>query len=118
MKQIDIEEKHIKSLRLSMKDDDGKEIGHAHVVLMENDKRDAPLAYLEDVLVDDAYRGQGLGNQLVEACIEAAREAGCYKFTATTRNSKEKVQNWYVKLGLQEWGKEFRIDFFDAKSHY
>lgn len=118
MKNLEYEEHPTKAYRIVMKDEDGEEMGYAWVNIIINTKRDAPYGLLEDVYLDERHRGKALGDTLVEAAIEKARSEGCYKFLATTRNSKEKVQNWYLKLGLKEWGKEYRIDFFDAPSKY
>lgn len=36
-------------------------------------------AHVEDVVVDEAARGRGIGRMLVEELVEKARRAGCYK---------------------------------------
>jgi len=95
-----------------------KEIGHAWLHILKNNKRQNPYGFLEDVFVDPEYRGRNLGKQLVEATIERAYSEGCYKFIATTRNSKKRVQQWYIELGLKDWGKEFRLDLRESKSFY
>jgi GNAT superfamily N-acetyltransferase len=99
-----------RSIRICL-DENGEEIGHAFLVLGWNDLHDAPWGLMDDVWIEEAHRGQGYGNELVQAVIDKARQEGCYKLLATTRNSKPEVQEWYIRLGFTDWGKEFRIDF-------
>ena len=53
--------------------------------------------HIEDVVVDKTYRGLRLGLRVIEALIEAAREAGCYKviLDCSTDNAA-----FYEKAGL------------------
>lgn len=39
----------------------------------------APAGHIEDVVVDGAYRGSGLGRRVVGALTDEARRRGCYK---------------------------------------
>jgi|SRR3989344_3983991 len=89
---------------------DGLEVGRATLYLMYNDLHEKPFGLLEDVFVDENYRGQGLGTQLTKAVIEEARRQ-CYKLICTSRYSKPKVHELYQRLGFKNHGIEFRIDF-------
>lgn len=86
-------------------------VGRAFLYILYNDLHEEPFGFLEDVFVDDAYRGGGIGQGLVEAAKKEAQAQGCYKLIFTARNVKPKTQEWYIKLGFTDWGKEFRIDF-------
>lgn len=90
---------------------DGKEIGRAFLYLMNNDLHEAPFGFVEDVFVQEEYRGQGLGKKLVTALIEEARKQKCYKLIATSRYAREKVHTLYKNIGFTDWGREFRINF-------
>ncbi len=91
--------------------DAGKELGRATLYLMKNDLHDQPFGLLEDVFIDEATRGQGLGSELVQDIIAEAKDRGCYKIIATSRYARSKVHELYEKLGFTDHGKEFRIDF-------
>ena len=88
-----------------------QEIARAYLYLMHNDLHQEPFGLLEDVYVAEDNRGKGLGTQLVKQVIQAAKEQGCYKLIATSRKSRPKVHQLYKRLGFQEHGLEFRIDF-------
>ena len=89
---------------------DGKEVGRGFLYLMKNESHDLPFGLLEDIYVEEKYRGQGVGTELLNEMIKIAREK-CYKLILTSRYSKPKVHELYLKLGFKDWGKEFRMDF-------
>lgn len=100
-----------KGVRLSIKEE-GKEIARARVYFLDNDLgHNQPWGFLEDVYVEEEFRGKGYGMQIVKAAIEEARKAGCYKLIGTSRYSRDKVHEFYLKLGFTDRGKEFRMDF-------
>jgi GNAT superfamily N-acetyltransferase len=96
-------------IRISV-DDNGTEIGRAYIYLMHNDIHKQPFGLMEDVHVDEAYRGKGLGSELVKQIIEIAKKKNCYKLIATSRNSRPRVHKLYQRLGFTQHGIEFRVD--------
>jgi GNAT superfamily N-acetyltransferase len=89
----------------------GTEVGRAYLYVMHNDLHDRPFGFMEDVFVDDSYRGQGIGSRLVHQIIDAANQANCYKLIATSRLSRPRVHALYERLGFTQHGVEFRLDF-------
>lgn len=91
--------------------EDNLEIARAYLYFLHNDLHQEPYGLLEDVFVAQSHRGKGLGTKLIDRIIMTAKEHGCYKLIATSRTSRSKVHQLYQKLGFQERGIEFRIDF-------
>jgi GNAT superfamily N-acetyltransferase len=89
---------------------EGKIIGRAFLFLIYNDLHSKPYGLLEDVFVEEEYRGKGIGKELVKKVIEKAKEFGCYKLIATSRFGRENVHQLYENLGFKKWGYEFRMD--------
>src|SRR3989338_4947108 len=89
-------------------EEDGKTVGWAYVYLIENDLHDAPYGYLENVFVEEPFRGKGYGSALVKAAIEEAKKLGCYKLIGTSRHTKPEVHEFYERLGFKNHGLEFR----------
>ena len=89
----------------------GKEVARASIFLIKNDLHPEPYALLEDVYVDEDQRGTGLGKQIVNAAIAEAKKQGCKKMIGTSRYSRPKVHQFYINLGFQDYGKEFKIEF-------
>ena len=87
-----------------------QQVARAYLYVMHNELHQEPFGLLEDVYVNENYRGLGLGTELVQQAIVAARQQGCYKLIATSRKSRPKVHQLYQKLGFVERGFEFRID--------
>jgi len=91
--------------------DEQKEVARAYLYLLTNDLHTEPFGFMEDVFVDESFRGKGYGTFLVENIIEEAKAKGCYKLICTSRYGKDKVHDLYEKLGFKKQGLEFRIDF-------
>lgn len=107
-----IEQKKITARGIKFFVKDGqKEIARAFLYILKNGLHQRPFGFLEDVFVDEKYRGQGLGILLVKKAIKAAKREHCYKFIATSRRSRPRVHQLYKKLGFKDWGREFRIDY-------
>lgn len=94
---------------------DDVEIGRATLYILENELHSRPFGLLEDVFVNEKYRGSGVGTQLTEHVIKKARDHGCYKLICTSRYTKPKVHQLYTRLGFKDHGKEFRIDYFHSR---
>jgi GNAT superfamily N-acetyltransferase len=104
-----------RGVRFSIRDG-AREIAHAYLYVLRNDLHAAPFGLLEDLHVDKSEAGSGLGRALVEDVIVAAREAGCYKLIATSRQSRTRVQDLFHRLGFVEQGVEFRRDIEAARA--
>ncbi len=57
-------------------------------------------AWIEDVVVDQALRGHGLGEALCQAAIKQARQDGATAIDLTSRSSRETANRLYVRLGF------------------
>ena len=90
--------------------EDGEEIARAFLYVLHNELHKEPFGFIEDVLVDENYRGRGIGTKLITEVIAEAKRQGCYKLIATSRYSNEKAHKFYDKLGFKNHGAEFRMD--------
>jgi ribosomal protein S18 acetylase RimI-like enzyme len=59
-------------------------------------------AWIEDVVVDEAARGQGVGEALTLAAVELARSAGARSVELTSRPTREAANRLYRRLGFEE----------------
>jgi ribosomal protein S18 acetylase RimI-like enzyme len=57
-------------------------------------------AWIEDVVVDEAGRGQGVGTVLTEAMVDRAQELGCRTVDLTSRPSRESANRMYQRAGF------------------
>lgn len=58
-------------------------------------------AWIEDVVVDEAGRGMGVGGALTRAMIDRAQELGCTTVDLTSRPSREAANRLYQREGFE-----------------
>jgi ribosomal protein S18 acetylase RimI-like enzyme len=59
-------------------------------------------AWIEDVIVDESARGQGVGEALTQAMIDTARSLGCKTVELTSRPSREAANRLYQRIGFEQ----------------
>jgi ribosomal protein S18 acetylase RimI-like enzyme len=59
-------------------------------------------AWIEDVVVDEAARGKGVGEALNRAAIDHAAKAGAKTVDLTSRPSREAANRLYARLGFKQ----------------
>ena len=63
-------------------------------------------AHLEDLYVEDAARGSGIGRQLVEAALHRARERGCARIELDANEANEPALELYRSVGFGSWSEK------------
>ena len=58
-------------------------------------------AWVEDVVVDKEARGQGIGEKLIRASIERAKEEGAKTIDLTSRPSRVEAHRLYKRCGFE-----------------
>lgn len=81
-------------------DDDGRIVGVSTLAVFPIPT--GQRAWVEDVIVDEAVNGQGIGRRLTEAMLDRARELGCITVDLTSRPSREAANALYKKVGFVE----------------
>ena len=66
------------------------------------------VAHLEDVVVDQSYRGNQLGHKLIASIVEIAKNSGAYKIIA---DCKTELLSFYSKNGFEKRGDQIAIYF-------
>jgi ribosomal protein S18 acetylase RimI-like enzyme len=59
-------------------------------------------AVIEDVVVDEAARGQGVGEALTREAVEEARRAGADRIALTSQPQREAANRLYRRLGFEQ----------------
>jgi ribosomal protein S18 acetylase RimI-like enzyme len=85
---------------LVARDDSGAIIGSLTLVLFRIPT--AVRAWIEDVVVDESARGQGVGEALNREALRVAGEAGARTVDLTSRPSREAANRLYQRLGFKE----------------
>jgi ribosomal protein S18 acetylase RimI-like enzyme len=71
-------------------------------------------AWIEDVVVDERARGEGVGEALTRAALEAARNAGARTVELTSRPSRESANRLYQRMGFS--ARETNVYRFDLSA--
>ncbi len=59
-------------------------------------------AWIEDVVVDEGVRGQGIGAALNQEALKVARDQGARTVDLTSRPSREAANRLYQRLGFKQ----------------
>jgi GNAT superfamily N-acetyltransferase len=59
------------------------------------------IALMNDLFVEDGYRGRGVGHALIDATVEAARERGLHHVEWFTATDNEVAQKLYDRTGAE-----------------
>ena len=85
-------------------------VGSYALLVMHNlAHRGTPSAVVEDVVVDQRCRSQGVGRQMMDHAMAQAREAGCYKLALSSNLKRTRAHAFYESLGFQRHGISFAI---------
>lgn len=104
--------------RMFMGEVDKQVVGVIGVIANHN-LHDGFVTYIEHVVVDKKFRGNGYGSQLIEFAEERAREEGCYLIELDTDIGAERAAKLYESSGYQKSGdyyfKQLREENMDGE---
>ena len=87
-------------------DEDDRVLGHGFCVLQHSggqlmEERDT--LYIDDICVDEAARGLGVGRALYDHILGFARAAGCYNVTLNVWSCNPGAQRFYEAMGMKPY---------------
>jgi ribosomal protein S18 acetylase RimI-like enzyme len=85
---------------LLARDDDGTILGSMTLVVFPIPT--GTRAWIEDVVVDGAARGRGVGEQLNREALDLARRLGAKTVDLTSRPSREAANRLYRRIGFEQ----------------
>ena len=63
--------------------------------------KERKIFYIDDLCVDQKYRGQGIGKKLYEFAVKTAKELKCFHLTLNVWHLNESAVRFYEKLGMK-----------------
>lgn len=88
-------------------EDGGALVGTVDLTVVANAARDGrPHLLVENVVVDAAHRGRGVGRRMLEAAEAHARAAGCYKVQLSP--VEPDACAFYEAIGMQVSGRTYK----------
>ena len=90
---------------------DEKIIGTFALLIMDNlAHMGTPSGIVEDIVVDPAYQGKGIGKLIMNYAIDQCKEAGCYKLALSSNLRRVQAHKFYKSLRFKQHGINFVID--------
>ena len=80
--------------------EDGNIVGMVNLMFTVSTACGGRVALLEDMIIDPARRGDGLGGKLLDAAIELARDEGCLRITLLTDRANDAAIRFYQRRGF------------------
>ena len=86
-------------------EEDGKIFGYAFCILVNHGKEGSTTGYrtvyIDDLCVDPASRGRGVGRALYRHVLDFARGIGAYNVTLNVWAGNESPRRFYESVGMQ-----------------
>jgi ribosomal protein S18 acetylase RimI-like enzyme len=79
---------------------EGTIVGFVTLVIYQRMK--GLMAQIEDIVVDEAHRRQGIAKMLWTACRDSAKSRGCTKLSLMTYPNLEAANHFYLSLGMKK----------------
>lgn len=70
----------------------------------------ARVAEIQELVVDPALRGRGVGRQLLAAACQAARNAGCVRIELVTNQRRHDAHRFYEREGMEQTHYGYTLD--------
>jgi GNAT superfamily N-acetyltransferase len=81
---------------------DGRVVGAFHLTIIQYVAyRGGRVAQIENVIVDPAERGRGVGEAMMRWAIDEARRRGCFRVQLTTNKVRKRAHRFYERLGFK-----------------
>lgn len=96
--------------RIHLAQRDGAIVGAFALLIMDNlGHMGAPSAIVEQVVVDPAAHGSGVGTAMMRHAMAIASERNCYKLVLSSNIKRERAHAFYDGLGFERHGISFRV---------
>jgi ribosomal protein S18 acetylase RimI-like enzyme len=81
---------------------DDKIIGFCAYAIVNNLWQEGQIAYVYAMVVDEKYRGQGIGSRLIQEVIEGSKQRGLKRVELDSGFPREKAHAFYEQLGFEK----------------
>lgn len=85
-------------------------VGFCSLIVRSSIWAQGHLGYIDELVVDEAHRGKGIGGMLLQRAVELAREAGCGKVELDSAFHREEAHRFYERQGFENRGFIFFMD--------
>jgi GNAT superfamily N-acetyltransferase len=80
----------------------GKVIGFCSLTIKNSLWQEGCIGYIPEMVVEESYRGQGVGAALLQAAIDAAKQNGCKRIELDSSFQREEAHRFFEKKGFEK----------------
>ena len=80
---------------------DGRIVGFGSLTVKSNLWNEGFVGFVDEMVVDEAHRGQGTGTQILDHLISWARERGCVRIELDSAFHRKDAHAFYERRGFQ-----------------
>ncbi len=89
---------------------DGQIVGTFTLLIMDSlAHRGKSSGIVEDVVVDEQWRGKGIGKLMMQFAMNYCKRDGCAKLALSSNMKRLAAHQFYESLGFQKHGYSFRV---------
>lgn len=81
---------------------DGSIIGFCSLTINNSLWQESSIGYIGELVVDTSFRGQGVGTDLLEVAMDAAKDKGCKRIELDAAFHRNDAHNFYEGLGFEK----------------
>jgi GNAT superfamily N-acetyltransferase len=82
-------------------EEDGRVVGYVNTNFRPQLHHLAPVGTIDELVVDEGFRGRRIGERLVEAVLEEGRRRGADTVEVTTHERRERARRFYKRCGFE-----------------
>jgi ribosomal protein S18 acetylase RimI-like enzyme len=102
--------------RLFVAEENGTVVGTYALLIMDNlGHMGAKSGVIEDVIVDPAHQGEGIGKAMMAHAVEECRAKDCYKAALSSNLKRDRAHAFYEAIGFERHGYSFRVSSGDTR---
>ena len=81
---------------------DDRMVGFCSLVIRESLRVEGHFAHIDELIVDEQHRRTGVGAELLEAALAAAKKRGCKVIELDSALYREDAHRFYLKKGFEK----------------
>jgi GNAT superfamily N-acetyltransferase len=79
----------------------GPVVGFGSITVLNSFSQQGPIANIDELVVDEGWRGRGVGTELLERLIGRARQLGCGRIDLHSQFRRTEAHAFYERRGFE-----------------
>jgi GNAT superfamily N-acetyltransferase len=99
---------HLQEFRIAILKD--RIVGFASLTIKNSLWQEGYLSHVDELVVDESFRGEGIGSGLLDEMIEVSKERSCGKIELDSAFHRKEAHRFYESKGFENRGLVFSKD--------